>query len=87
MNLAVIVCNNDELAATMLRRFTEVLGRTMRDQLLQLLLHFIDSFLHWLSFKMNAEASSIAFNQLLESIMRSTTTAYQEQLKYYIIPL
>jgi hypothetical protein len=34
MDLAVVVHGKDELAATMLHRFTEVLGPTAREQLL-----------------------------------------------------
>lgn len=73
MDLTVVVRGNNELATTMLHRFTEVLGRTVRDQLLQLLPHFLGSFIHWLSFKMSATAPSITFNQLLDNAMRGIT--------------
>jgi hypothetical protein len=66
MDLAVVVRRNEELAATMLHRFTEVLGRTARGQLLQLLPHFLESFLHWVNFKLTANAAAITFSQLLE---------------------
>jgi hypothetical protein len=70
MDLAVVVRGNDELAATMLHRFTEVLGRTAREQLLQLLPHFLEAFLHLVNFKLTADATAIAFSQLLERAMR-----------------
>jgi hypothetical protein len=58
MDLAVVVCGNNELAATMLHRFTEVLGRTAREQLLQLLPHYLESFLHWVNFKLTADTTT-----------------------------
>jgi fido (protein-threonine AMPylation protein) len=70
MDLAVVVRGNDELAAMMLHRFTEVLGRTAREQLLQLLPRFLESFLHWGSFKLTAYVTAITFSQLLERSMR-----------------
>jgi hypothetical protein len=54
----------------MLHRFTEVLGRTVREQLLQQLPHFLESLLHWVNFKPTADAAAITFSQLLERAMR-----------------
>jgi AcrR family transcriptional regulator len=70
MDLAVVVHGNDELAATIIHRFAEVLGRTAREQLLQLLRHFLESFLHWVNFKLTTDATAITFSQLLERAMR-----------------
>jgi hypothetical protein len=54
----------------MIRRYTEVLGRTAREQLLQQLQHFLESFLHWVNFKQTADATAITFSQFLERAMR-----------------
>ncbi|KXN67627.1 hypothetical protein CONCODRAFT_10286 [Conidiobolus coronatus NRRL 28638] len=73
MDLVVVIGNNNVLAATMLKPFTDSLGRTVRDQLLQLLPEFLGSFFHQLLFKMAAQALSVTFNQLFESALKSIT--------------
>jgi hypothetical protein len=78
MDLAVVVCGNDGLTATMLHRFTEVLGHTTREQLLQLLPHFLESFLDWVNFKLTADATAITFSQLLERAMRGMSGSNQK---------
>jgi hypothetical protein len=70
MDLVVVVRGNDKLAATTLHRFTEVLGSTTREQPIQLFPHFLESFLHWVNFKLTADTTAIAFSQLLERAMR-----------------
>jgi hypothetical protein len=61
----------------MLHRFTEVLGRNAREQLLQLLPHFLESFLHWMNFKLTADATAITFSQLLERAMGGISISMQ----------
>ncbi|KXN64688.1 hypothetical protein CONCODRAFT_80927, partial [Conidiobolus coronatus NRRL 28638] len=71
MEVVLAACNNQELTNLLAVPFTEVIGRSAYDYLLQLLPQFLGLFLHKLFYNVCHNSKKVAFQQLYQTTIKT----------------